>query len=161
MAFGRRTAGCMSGTAIVSILIAMLAAPGAGAATPTKASWATAADATCRSANAAIRRLPKITSTTVLLTDLRATGRIAASLDAKLTAIPRPSVERRPIASLLATSRTETRLILEQLVPALERGDQSAASRLVNTSDKLGTQFNRLARALGARVCAENPEPSG
>ena len=35
------------------------------------------------------------------------------------------------------------------------------ASRLSDKADKLDTQSNRLALALGARVCTQNPEPSG
>jgi hypothetical protein len=65
------------------------------------------------------------------------------------------------ITSLLTSYRTATRLIVEQLVPALERGDQAVASRLVDKLDKLDPQGNRLALALGASVCAQNPEPSG
>ncbi len=65
------------------------------------------------------------------------------------------------IASLLTNYRTATRLIVEQVVPALERGDQALASRLGDKADKLDTQSNRLALALGARVCTQNPEPNG
>jgi hypothetical protein len=36
-----------------------------------------------------------------------------------------------------------------------------AATRLFKKNDQLGNEFNAIARRLGARVCAENPEPSG
>lgn len=147
---------------LLGLLASVIAATSAAATTtPTKASWATAANASCRVANAEVRKLPKITTAQVLLADLRATGRISVQLTAKLAAIPRPSSERVMIASLLTNYRTATRLIVEQLVPALERGDQALASRLVDKLDKLDPQGNRLALALGARVCAQNPEPSG
>jgi len=149
---------------LIGVLASVIAATSAAATTtptPTKASWATAANASCHVANAEVRRLPRITTAQVLLADVRATGRISVKLTAKLAAIPRPSSERVMIASLLTNYRTATRLILEQLVPALERGDQALASRLVDKLDELDPQANRLALALGARVCAQNPEPSG
>jgi hypothetical protein len=147
---------------LIGLLASVIAATSATATTtPTKANWATAANASCRVANAQVRKLPRITTAKLLLADIRATGRISVQLTAKLAAIPRPSSERVMIASLLTNYRTATRLIVEQLVPALERGDQALASRLVDKLDKLDPQGNRLALALGARVCAQNPEPSG
>jgi hypothetical protein len=143
------------------LLASVIATSAAATTTPTKASWATAANASCRVLNAEVRKLPKVTTAKVLLADVRATGRISVQLTAKLAAIPRPSSERVMITSLLTSYRTATRLIVEQLVPALERGDQAVASRLVDKLDKLDPQGNRLALALGASVCAQNPEPSG
>jgi hypothetical protein len=146
---------------LIGLLASVIATSAAATTTPTKASWATAANASCRVLNAEVRKLPKVTTAKVLLADVRATGRISVQLTAKLAAIPRPSSERVMITSLLTSYRTATRLIVEQLVPALERGDQALASRLVDKLDKLDPQGNRLALALGARVCAQNPEPSG
>lgn len=148
---------------LIGMIATLAATASASAATPTKKSWATAANEACRIANAEIRRLPRITSHTslgLLIADLRASERGFASREAKLAAIPRPSSERTAIASLLRTGQTALRLG-EQLIPAAERGDQAAFSRLQTMLDKLNTQYNRLAIALGARVCAENPEPSG
>jgi hypothetical protein len=141
-------------------LAALVAAAAATAATPTKQSWATAANAACRTANAKVRRLPTITSSQVWVTDSQAILRMASWLDAKLAAIPRPTNERKAIASLLATSQTQDRL-LREAIPAMEHGDQVALSPLVTELQKLGNQYNRIALALGARVCAENPAPSG
>jgi hypothetical protein len=146
---------------LIGLLASVIATSAAATTTPTKASWATAANASCRVLNAEVRKLPKVTTAKVLLADVRATGRISVQLTAKLAAIPRPSSERVMITSLLTSYRTATRLIVEQLVPALERGDQAVASRLVDKLDKLDPQGNRLALALGASVCAQNPEPSG
>ena len=97
----------------------------------------------------------------VLLADLQAIGRLSASETAKLAAIPRPSSERKQIGSFLTTARTEHRLIVEQMIPAAQRGDQAALSRLATKKDKLSAQYNRLAFAVAAGVCAEDPQPSG
>jgi hypothetical protein len=145
---------------LIAFIAALAAAGSATAATPTKASWATAADATCRTVNAQIRRLPKITSNQVFVADLRATVRIGAAMNAKLAAIPRPASERKAIGSLLAITVAQQRLF-DEMIPAVQRGDQATMSRLAAKGDKLNTQYNRLALTLGARVCAENPQPSG
>jgi hypothetical protein len=81
-------------------------------------------------------------------------------MNVKLAAIPRPSSESNVIGSLLANSRKGQRVIAE-MIPAIQRGNQATMNRLPRNSDKLNTQFNRLALTLGARVCAENPTPSG
>jgi hypothetical protein len=145
---------------LIGFLAALAAAGSATAATPTKTSWATSANTACRTANAQIRRLPKVTSNQVFVADLRATVRIGASMNAKLAAIPRPASERKAIGSLLAITVAQQRLFAE-MIPAVQQGDQATMSRLATKGDKLNTQYNRLALALGAHVCAENPQPSG
>jgi hypothetical protein len=51
--------------------------------------------------------------------------------------------------------------LFAEMIPAAQQGDQATMSRLATSGDKLNTQYNRLALALGAHVCAENPQPSG
>jgi hypothetical protein len=145
---------------LVVLLAALVAAVSATAATPTRRSWATAANAACSAVNAKVRRLPTVTSSQVWVSDTRAMLRMAPSFDAKLAAIPRPSNERAAIASLLAMGQTQERL-LRGAIPAMERGDQAALSALVTKNETLTNKYNRIALALGAWVCAENPVPSG
>jgi hypothetical protein len=142
------------------LLAALVAAASATAATPTKKSWAAAANAACRTVNAKVRKLPTVTSSQVWVSDTQAILRMASSLDAKLAAIPRPSIERTAIASLLATARTQERL-LRGAIPAMERGDQAALSTVATENERLSNRYNTLSLALGASVCAENPVPSG
>ena len=94
------------------------------------------------------------------MSDTQAMLRMASSLDATLAAIPRPSNEGKAIASLLATERAQERL-LREAIPAMARGDQAAVSILAPESERLSNRYNRIALALGASVCAENPVPSG
>jgi len=145
---------------LIGFLAALAAVTSATAVTPTKTSWATSANTACRTANAQIRKLPKVTSNQIFVADLRATVGIGPPMNAKLAAIPRPASERKAIASLLAITRTQQHL-LAAMVPAAQRGDQATMSRLVTNGDKLNTHYNQLALALGAHVCAENPQPSG
>ena len=143
-------------------LIAALAAPiGAMAASPTKASWANAANTICARANAQVERLPSPTSSRILVSDLRAVGTIATRASASLAAIPEPASELRQIEAFLAIGRRQTALSLHKLLPALQNDDSAAALRLTRQIAALGSQYNAKARALGAHACAVNPTPSG
>src|SRR5262249_55760793 len=92
----------------LGILLAalLLAAGQASAASPTRASWAAAANRRCAVAYAAIRRLPAITTAT-FVPDLRATLRIGRTLNNQLAAIPAPASERASVRRLIAISRGE------------------------------------------------------
>jgi hypothetical protein len=156
--------GCMSchprfASSLIGLVAALAAAASGAAATPTKGSWATAANSICRTGNAAVRKLPKITAQTYLA-DLSATIRIAAWEDGKLAVIPRPPSEVKMITSFLATSQ-KAEGVLEQVGSAVVRGDKASLKPLLAEGAKLGAQYNRQALALGARVCAQNPTPSG
>jgi hypothetical protein len=105
-----------------------------------------------------VRKLPANADT---LSQLRAIARLSADEQAKLTAIVRPAGDRSSIARLLTILRTENRIFAAQLIPAVQRNDTVTATRLFQKNDQLGTEFNAIARGLGARVCAENPQPSG
>jgi hypothetical protein len=145
-----------------STLIVVFAtfAAAATAATPTKRSWATAANGICHTANAEVRKLPTITSTQVWVSDSRTILRLTASFDAKIAAIPQPPSERNLIASLLATERTGERLLREEIA-ALQRGDRVTLTLLGPEANNATKTYNSQARQLGAWVCAENPVPSG
>ncbi len=144
---------------LIGVVAALSAASSGAATTPTKGSWATAANGICRAGNAAIRKLPRITAQTYLA-DLSATIRIAAWEDGKLAVIPRPPSELKMITSFLATSQ-KAEGVLERVGSAVVRGDKAALKPLLADGAKLGAQYNRQALALGARVCAQNPTPSG
>lgn len=122
-------------------------------------SWATAANNVCRTGDAAVRKLPKLTAQTYLA-DLSATLRIAEWADRKLAVIPRPPSELRMITSFLATSKKVER-VQAQVGSALVRGDKAALKPLLAEAGRLDTQYNHQALALGARVCAQSPTPSG
>ncbi len=132
-----------------------------GAGSPTRTSWARAADAICAAGNAQITALPQISTEATLIKDIRSIGQIATHGDVELAAVPRPEAERRSIASLLSNGQTEANLTLKQLLPAEERGDATVANVLAKTLGKLGNEYNALARSLGAPTCAVNPTPSG
>ena len=87
--------------------------------------------------------------------------RLSVDEHLRLAAIARPAGDRASIARLLAILRTQNRIFSSQLIPALQRNDTVTATRLFRKNDQLGTEFNAIARRLGARVCAENPPPSG
>jgi hypothetical protein len=146
--------------ALIVVACALAAAVPASAGTPTKASWAAAANSTCRVAYARIRKLPKATTPALFLADARATLRIATPMDSRVAAIPRPAGERAQIAALVANSRAQEPLF-QKLIQALARGDGVTAQGIVKKLGPIGDRYNRLALALGATVCAENPQPSG
>jgi hypothetical protein len=135
-------------------------ASSAAAVTPTRSTWAAAANAVCRVAYAKIRKLPKDTTPALVLADGRATARIGKRMDAQVAAIPRPAGAQVAIAALVANSHAEERLFA-QLLQALASGNVPAAQAAAKKLGPLGTKYNRAARALGASVCAENPQPSG
>jgi hypothetical protein len=144
---------------LIGLVAALAAAASGAAATPTKESWATAANNVCRTGDAAVRKLPKLTAQTYLA-DLSATLRIAEWADRKLAVIPRPPSELRMITSFLATSKKVER-VQAQVGSALVRGDKAALKPLLAEAGRLDTQYNHQALALGARVCAQSPTPSG
>jgi hypothetical protein len=125
----------------------------------TTASWAKAANNVCAEENAQIRMLPRISSRN-LISDLRATVRIASRADAELSAIPRPPTVNRSLKEMLSIIREQSALVTNQLLPALKRGDSAAYRRVGKTINGLNARYNALARSLGANVCAENPQPS-
>ncbi len=145
----------------LAVAAALVAVGHAGAAAPTRATWAGAANKRCAVAYAAIRRLPTITTAT-FVSDLRATLRIGKTLNNQLAAIPVPASEVPTVRKLIAISRGQATL-LEQYLAAIDAGDQATVKRLATriAKDTSGDRFNAIARSLGARVCAENPQPQG
>jgi hypothetical protein len=128
---------------------------------PTTESWAKAANAVCASANAKVRRPPAPTSNEELVADLRAIARLSADEYGKLAAIARPPSSRLSVARLLTILRTQNRIFSSRLIPALRQNDSVAATNLIQRNDRLSTEFNGIARRLGAPACASSPQPSG
>jgi hypothetical protein len=155
----RRCLELALGCATLAVTL-LLIVPAAEGSSPTKASWAKAADAICARADAKVRHLPKITTNAIFVSDFKAIVRLDTSLDGSLAAVPAPPAESLTIASLLANDRSQRRLIAEGLV-ALARGKSSRSSALFKQAEGLGTAYDRIARSLGASVCAISPTPDG
>jgi hypothetical protein len=104
--------------------------------------------------------LPAVTPTNAL-PEAKTVLRIGIGQTSQLAELPRPAGgARSTTASLVAVSRQGTELVRE-LIGAIERKDSAALARLTAASTKLNGRFNAIARRLGARVCAENPQPGG
>jgi hypothetical protein len=143
------------------VLLALAAAPQAGAGTPTEAGWAKAANRACAVSYAKAEALPRAVTSDLLIADLRATLLISKQLTRQLSQIPRPASTRSSVAKLLSLANSGNSLVEEKLLPALATGDRNGAMRFAAQSDQIGARFNSLARTLGARTCAENPTPRG
>jgi hypothetical protein len=145
----------------VTCFASCVTASGAGAAAPTKASWAHAADLICRDGNAKIRALPLISSTVAVIFDLTKADQVGASEDAKLGKLRAPRDERGEIAALLADDRNTESVVRELLVPAIERDDPAAEAAANGQAEQLSARYNSLARKLGASICAASASPAG
>lgn len=150
-----------SALAGAATLAALLVVSQASAGSPTRASWAAAANQKCAAANARIRALPKATTLPVLIRDTRSTLGVSKQLTNQLSLIPVPRRERMSVHTLLTNSRAQNSIVEERLLPALRTGAQSRVHQVTAELKPLGTRFNKLARSLGAVVCAENPAPHG
>jgi hypothetical protein len=148
-------------TEAIAMLLALVVASQAGAGQPTAAAWATAANRACVASYAKVKALPRPTTAGILITDLRATLRISKQLTRQLTLIPAPESKRRMIGRLVTLANSGNSIVEQKLLPALLNGDEKAATRLAAQSNQIGARFNTIARALGARICAENPAPQG
>jgi hypothetical protein len=150
------------GAALAAAALASSAASSTTAtATPTRASWAAAANRVCTASYAQIRALPKPRTHALYVSDVRKDLQIAQQVDARLAAIPRPAAERPKIAKLLTLSHQQEAVIEHAFLPALLQGDFLALERASARLKPLGNLSNKLARALGARVCAQDPSPQG
>jgi hypothetical protein len=136
-------------------------ATNAAAGQPTRASWAAAGNRHCAVANAQVRALPKATTRAPLIADIRHTLVIAKRLTRELGLIPKPSHEVHLIGELLANSRKQDSIVQRQLLPALIKRQAHRVQRAATELKPLGTRYNKIARTLGARICAESPTPSG
>ncbi len=131
-------------------------------ATPTRASWAKAANVVCATADGQVRALPVVTVST-FLSDSIAWSRIGETTVKAFDAIPRPQSEAGTIATM-ATIEEKEELLLRASIAAYERGPAFAkawAKTYGAKASAMNTHFNALARQVGANVCAENPSPSG
>ena len=142
-------------------MLAVVVVAQAGAAGPSRTSWASTANKACAVSYAKTEALPRPTTSDLLISDLRATLRISKQLTQQLSRIPSPSSERRSIGNLLTLANSGNSVVEKKLVPALLSGDQVAVTRFAAQSEQIGDRFNNVARMLGARICAENPTPQG
>jgi hypothetical protein len=97
------------------------------------------------------------------LPDEKADYRFGLASGAALDAIPRPRSEAGAIASIAKIWKQELAFVRENIA-AYERGTAAGdAWQAANESKAvaLNSLFNSLARSVGARICAENPVPSG
>jgi hypothetical protein len=143
-------------------VVALLVAPSlATAASPTRASWAAAANTSCATVNAYVRSRPAPQTVAQLILfyrDVLAKTKPEASA---LASIPAPAADRPAIARLVAILRLQNREVEHQLIPAFVRREQAAVESVGALLVRQGSRFNAIARSLGARVCAENPSPGG
>jgi hypothetical protein len=147
---------------VAVLLVVMVAALVAGAVArpspPTKkAGWADAANAVCARQNAAIRALPRETTQTIVY-DFEAIAHLVRQANSQLDSIARPVGERATIESLLAASRSQLRLLSNEILPKLAHGLPATAAE-IGKLNALSVVYNAKARLLGAKVCAENPVP--
>jgi hypothetical protein len=128
----------------------------ASGASPSRTSWARAANAICTAENVEIARLPDAKTTALLISEFPTVIRFQESVDSKMAAVPRPDNERAMIASLLALDRKVEVVGMTKLLPEIRRHPSSwSASQINRKFQTLGGKYNALARELGATVCAE------
>jgi hypothetical protein len=140
--------------AIATLIGGFVATTAARAGTPTRPSWASSANVICNTGNVLIRRLPKPTTAGLIVSDFRSIARTASRENSHLSAIARPPNENRRIETFLSTSRKLVALY-DQAATAEQENDGAAFSAKVTDINKVGSEYNVLALALGARVCAE------
>jgi hypothetical protein len=126
-------------------------------ASPTKASWVLAANAR---ANAEFWRLPGLTSEAVGISDILATEPIARAADRKVARSPRPASEQRSITRLVSNEAYQ-RSVVAQFAEAAARSRTARVPAPEANLSKLSTQYDAVARSLGAGVCAQTLAPSG
>jgi hypothetical protein len=152
---GRRFLGLSQVLALAAVWVGP-----ATASSPTKASWARAANAVCRSVNGDVQHLPTLTSAGTAVSDLRAIERITLTADTEIAAIPRPLIERGSIERLLSNQASQ-RSVAAQIALAVKRNDALGESSHGAQLAKLSRKYNAIAQSLGAAVCADTPTPSG
>ena len=140
--------------AAVAVAIALAVTTWAGASTPTRASWTTAANGICGAGNAQIRRLPTGTAPTVSVAKFRAIAGIVSRENTKLAMLPRPVSELPNIAFFLSKSRALVPLY-GQAARAAARSDNAAVTRVLITIKGVLLWRDYTARVLEAPVCAE------
>jgi hypothetical protein len=145
---------------VAVLLVALLMAAAAAGATPTRASWAKAANSVCAVENTQVRSLPKVTSQT-FLADLEAIAKYATQAVNRLAAIPPPPAEGELIASMIAKIKAQNKLVLGTAIPAARHGDAATTNSAMARVGKLGDQATTVARRVGAATCAANPTPNG
>lgn len=154
---GTKVSAAAGAVTVVGLLVVNQGAAGS----PTRASWSTDANRDCAVIYARIRALPKPTTKQRFIADTRSALRLAKLLVRQLSRIPVPDAMHQRVHKLLTNQRTQDRIFEYQLLPALTNGEQKRIQRAAKELQPLDAQFNRLARSLGARVCAENPSPQG
>lgn len=144
----------------LTMTVALVLASQAAAGGASNARWAAAANKACAASYAKVEALPRVTTRDLAVADLRAVVRLSKQLTQQLSQIPAPPSERSTVGQLLQLAISGNSIVERQLVPALLMDDEVAVARYSTQSSQIGARFNAVARALGARICAENPAPS-
>ena len=124
----------------------------AGASTPTRASWTTAANGICGAGNAQIRRLPAGTTPDVRSANFRAIAYVISQENAKIAVLPRPVSELPNITFFLTKSRALIPLY-GQAARAAAKNDKAAVTSALAAIRAVRTWRDYAARVLDARVC--------
>jgi hypothetical protein len=137
----------------VVLIAACTAATAAAAPTISARQWAQKANAICAKGNAAIRELPRPTTTAQAIAVVQKQIYWTDWQADRIRALPRPAANATRIAALVAEIDLVVR-VWRRAVTALKAGDGAQASALLVQAAPHVARANTLARALGARTCA-------
>lgn len=132
---------------------AVAATPASAGSTVSLPTWALQANAICARGNAAIRRLPKPTTTAQAITVVQKQTFWTDWQADKIRALPRPAAQATRISAMVGEIDVVVRL-WRGVLAALKTGDGARASALIGQARPHVTRANTIARALGARTCA-------
>ena len=134
----------------VAAVAAMTASAGSTVSLP---QWVLKANSICATGNAAIRQLPKPTTTAQAITVVQKQTFWTDWQADKIRALPRPAPQATRISVMIAEIDTVVQL-WRRVVTALKAGDGAQVSALIQQAKPHVTRANTVARALGARTCA-------
>ena len=138
-----------------ALAVAVVLVPSANAATDvTRAAWARQANAVCAEAHAQIRAIPRPTTHAEALSALTKQIRLTAAEADSLRRLSAPASHRTQVASMVGAIDAAVRLWRQALAP-LRVGDVATFTALARKASTHVHRANRLARQLGANVCAE------
>jgi len=144
----------LAAVVVATVAVALAVTTWAWAATPTRASWTTAANGICGAGNAQIRRLAKGTAPTVRSANFLAIAHIVSRENARLTVLPRP-VSELPNITFFLTKSLALVPLYGQAARAAARSDNAAVTRVLTTIKQVRSWRDYTARVLEAPVCAE------
>jgi len=115
--------------------------------------WVQKANAICATGNAAIRQLPKPTTTAQAITVVQKQTFWTDWQADKIRALPRPAAQATRISAMVGEIEAVVRL-WRRVVTALKAGDGAQASALIVQARPHVKRANTIARGLGAQTCA-------